>query len=832
MRGMKPTALLRLISMKITLAGMAILLLGSCTFSLVDMPNLFPATQTPSYGNPPPATPMPRAEMTFQVTLPAPLLPGESLVLSVVDEVTGLSMNPVNHAMQAVDGLHYTVTIQFPVHSVVKYRYIKQASFPQLEDDPLDRPIRYRMVHVNGMGSVTDTIASWVGEPFSGSTGRVSGTVTDTNGVPLTNIMVVIGGQQVLSDSTGTFVLDPVLASGTQNLVAYALDGGYSTFQQGAVIGSGQLTKVRITMAEAALVNMVFTVIVPGDTIGSVPIRMAGNLLQLGNTFADLNGGLSTVATRMPTLTPMADGRYSLSLMLPAGADVHYKYTLGDGFWNAEHNTGGGFVVRQLIVPQSQESVAVGDLVQTWQAGGNSSPISFEVSVPDSTPVTDIISIQFNPYGWTEPIPMWPLGNHKWVYTLYSPLNMLGSFEYRYCRNDQCGVADDASTPAGHIGRQVTTSLAPQDLRDTVQAWAWMEKGSDEPVVGVSVQARSPFWAGIEFQNGYDPTWQAWMPLALQNVQGIHADWVVLTPSWSYSLANPDSFSPLPGRDPLWNDTVETIKQARAGNLNVAIFPTAQFPVDADQWWLLSSSDATWWNTWFERYQAFALYHADLAAMNGAQALILGGEWIVPALPGSQGAATDAGTRWTALVAAVRGHYQGPLFWALEYSGGAPAIPGFVSLFDGIYVLWNTPLSTADTPTVAELQTRAGELLDSDLLPLSTTLNKPIIIALASPSVNGTAIACLPDGGGGCLAWTVLNQPAVDQTGLTLNLRAQADVTQALLGAINERAWLGGFVSRGYYPPVSLLDKSASVHGKPAADLLWYWFKMIRGISP
>ena len=71
-----------------------------------------------------------------------------------------------------------------------------------------------------------------------------------------------------------------------------------------------------------------------------MPIRLAGNLYQLGDTFGDLQGGLSTVATRMPVLAPLPDGRYSITLALPAGADIRYKYTLGDGFWNAEHSYG------------------------------------------------------------------------------------------------------------------------------------------------------------------------------------------------------------------------------------------------------------------------------------------------------------------------------------------------------------------------------------------------------------------------------------------------------------------------------------------------------------
>ncbi len=108
-------------------------------------------------------------------------------------------------------------------------------------------------------------------------------------------------------------------------------------------------------------------------------MRIAGNLLELGNTFADLKGGLSTIADRMPVMALQPDGRYSMTISLPVGAYVQYKYTLGDGFWNAEHKTTGEFQLREMIVP-AQDTV-IQDQVATWQAG-NSSPILFEVTVP------------------------------------------------------------------------------------------------------------------------------------------------------------------------------------------------------------------------------------------------------------------------------------------------------------------------------------------------------------------------------------------------------------------------------------------------------------------
>ncbi len=141
------------------------------------------------------------------------------------------------------------------------------------------------------------------------------------------------------------------------------------------------------------------------------------------------------------------DGHYSATISLPVGAYVQYKYTLGDGFWNAEHKSTGEFVLRELIVPAQDTSIQ--DTVETWHAGA-SSPILFQATVPSTTPVSDIVYIQFNPYGWTEPIPMWPLGNNQWAYQLYSPLDMLGAFHYRYCRNGQCDSADDYRPRRAH----------------------------------------------------------------------------------------------------------------------------------------------------------------------------------------------------------------------------------------------------------------------------------------------------------------------------------------------------------------------------------------------
>ncbi|HKI54131.1 MAG TPA: hypothetical protein VJ987_08380, partial [Anaerolineales bacterium] len=103
------------------------------------------------------------------------------------------------------------------------------------------------------------------------------------------------------------------------------------------------------------------------------------------------------------------------------------------------------------------------------------------------------------------------------------------------------------------------------------------------------------------------------------------------------------------------------------------------------------------------------------------------------------------------------------------------------------------------------------------------------IIGLSYPSSSNSATGCIPDAGGTCLDWTALNRPKDDLTSVNLDLQQQFDIYDAMFNAINARSWVSGIVSRGYYPPVELQDKSASVHGKPAADLLWYWFPRLLG---
>lgn len=810
------------------------LIVTACQISLFQPPSGGP-TQ-PSGPVVPSPTPQPRAQTTFIISIPEPLAAGESLTLSILDEVTGLSFNAVNYPMQAKDSFTYTATVALPMNAVIKYRYIRQSGRPILEDTALDAPIRYRLYYVAGPGGVQDIVGSWEDKTYTRPTGGIQGRVTNVDtGASVPSLLVTAGGVQSITDSAGRFDLQG-LPTGTHNLVVYSLDGIYQPFEQGALVAEKLNTTVdQLKVKASPLVHVTFNVTAPNDIQGA-PIRIAGNLIELGNTFADMKGGMNTVADRMPIMALQPDGHYQVTLSLPVGAYVQYKYTLGDGFWNAEHKATGEFKLHEFVVPA--QDILIQDIVATWQAG-NSAPILFEVTVPSTTQVSDIIYIQFNPYGWTEPIPMWPLGNDKWAYKLYGPLNMLGTFHYRYCRNGQCGSADDLATAGDSVkGREISTSLISQDIQDTVDKWAGLDHTDPTTLVGSTIPARpSGFMTGVEFQSTYQPNWSYYNPQAVQNVQALGANWVIFTPSWTFKRSSPLEFGTNPGQDPFWLDSAIMVSQARAMNLNVALFPIPRFTTTVADFWKNAPRDGAWWQNWFDHYRAFAVNYADLATQSGSQAIILGGDWLDPAMPGglladgtSSGVPADADVRWKAIVAEIRQHFNGKVLWALPYTPGKfQTSLVFLQDTDGVYLLWNAALTKQAGASKTDMATQAAKLLDNEVSALPLLINKPLIIALAYPSASGAASGCLSDGKGGCLDWTALSQPN-NPGSVSVDLQAQADIYEVMLNAVNTRPWVGGIVTRGYYPPAMLQDKSASVHGKPAADLLWYWFPRLTGV--
>jgi hypothetical protein len=421
---------------------------------------------------------------------------------------------------------------------------------------------------------------------------------------------------------------------------------------------------------------------------------------------------------------------------------------------------------------------------------------------------------------------------------LYSPLNLFSAASYRYCRNEQCGSADAAETRgASAAGKTFSPSVDPQRLEDTITAWAWMDPPAEPVIVSSDPvnQRRPDFLAGIELTPLYHPSYQPYTIWAFQNIHTIGANTVILSPTWHMVHQAPPVMAPLAGSDPLWTDTTQMALQAQQSGLKILVHPQLQYQGTPESWWQAAPRDAGFWDTWFTNYRTFLLYHADLATQSGAEALIIGDDSLIPALPGgvladgsSSNAPEDAALRWQTLLGDLRRRYTGKVFWLVSYAGRLPPVPDFLSNMDGLYIEMSAPLAGSDTAQIADLETSLAASLDGDILGLQTKTNLPIYLGLRHPSTAGGFDGCITSNDT-CLDAGAFLSPAVEPAGTSLSLKEQADAYSALLNLVNQRSWITGFFAVGYHPQVELRDQSTSVRGKPALDALWYWYPRMLG---
>ena len=390
-------------------------------------------------------------EVIFNALLPESSPLGNAVQFTLLDEVTGFELNK-QFLDPTTSGDHsVSITLSVPPGTLVKYRYTRQsASGPVDEVSASGQAISYRAYLVDGPGHVAyDVVAAWSDLPSERPTGQVSGTVTETGGdLPIAGVVVVAAGLQTRTDGEGRFLITG-LPQGLHNILVYSPAGSHMPFQQGALVAAASETPANIQLTRSQTASVTLFMTPPEDHTPSTPVFLAGNL----DAFAG-----------RPVLALQPDGRYSLTLDLPTGVDIRYKYTLGDGFWNTEHRGEGAFVLRHLVIPPGAVTIEIEDQIASWTAG-TSAPIWFELTASGDALLA---YIQFNFGEWSTPLPMWPLGAGHWAYKLYSPTNFAEPLEYRYCLDAACTIleADPSQT------RTVSgNSENLQQTQDRVEAW-------------------------------------------------------------------------------------------------------------------------------------------------------------------------------------------------------------------------------------------------------------------------------------------------------------------------------------------------------------------------
>ena len=286
-----------------------------------------------------------------------------------------------------------------------------------------------------------------------------------------------------------------------------------------------------------------------------------------------------------------------------------------------------------------------------------------------------------------------------------------------------------------------------------------------------------------------------------------------------------------------FQDVEKIGKIAGEYKLEVALFPKVIYNMPIIEWWHNSDAnrDEGWWQIYFERYQNFIIHNAIQAHQINASAIIV--EDPIPNylyMSGQDSTKTEyiesqiIQDHWLTMISEIRKNYTGAIIWAIGYDDLLPGdLPPYLGTVDQLYIEISPPLGfTEDSCNALSL----SDILDNDVKTVFNNFNKPITIALNYPSITDVNCAFIDenvfsqDSSTHEIEMSMYNNYQVD-------LLAQANFYNELFIAVNERDWISGVVSDSYYPPISLMDKTASVHGKPAADVLWFWFTNMLEVS-
>lgn len=765
----------------------------------------------------------PSVDIHFSIHLPSPLNNNEKVGLEILDEVTGLPYNSHLYEMIMVNGQEYSLDLSFPTGSVIQYRYMRIGNSITPEATSGGDQVRYRLLFVKNETLITDFLNTWQDTPFTSTTGSLFGAVLDSaSGQPIADILVSAAGNLTFTDANGRFRIDGI-SPGVHNVVFYALDGRYQTFQQGANIVSGLTTPANVSLTSRSMVKVTFHVTAPNDALG-VPIYFAGNLIQLGNTFSDLYGGMSVKAKQLPMLTPQEDGTYLLSIDLYAGTDLRYKFTLGDGYWNAEQQADGGFVVRQLIVPD--QSITLEQTIISWRTPGIG-PVTFNVSIPTEASPADEKYIQLKSGLWTEPLPLWPLGNGIYLFILFSPLDDSLPISYRFCRNEDCDQAANAESLISEAN--VTLSMTAQSINVTITEWQnWKPAVQPTEVIAANIPVKSSsYQTWIELTPEMTPSWRVYAPIGISKLSEIGVKTVLLSPQWYFSWEN-GQVAPIMGKTPFKTDLSSILDSVLGLGMESGLFPRLAPTETIQDAWMSETHSADWWNDWFSSYRQFILNYAQIAAEKQVNWFVIGGKDVMPAFPGgvfADGYASDVpedfDDQWLQLISEIRSVYNGNLVWAANAQVSMDPLPHFVNLMDALYITVDSPIANNSNPTSDEILFNFSAVMNTQVYDAYISTQKPVIVGLAYPSVDGSATGCLMldancSNDGIFLENEIKSYP--------IDLDEQVLIYNVVLPVLSSQDWINGIALRGFDPTIINMDGASTLNGKPALDVIWYWF--------
>jgi hypothetical protein len=768
---------------------------------------------------------------SFFVELSEPLPADSQLSLEWVDPLNAHQLNPSYEVMQPVDELHYQLDVPSKKGTLLQYRFIQTGKANEIEVGADGQVLPSRFYYITNHSRIQDKVLGFTASLSSVPLGRMEGTLRlKGSGQPAAGAIVTVSGISTTTSVDGKFKLEGIPA-GTQNVTVFSPAGDFEPFEQQAIIEEKNVTPMDVVLDARKLVNVTFIVTTPKGTPPLAALYLYGNLTTMGDSFAGLFGGTSLIQNRALRLTKQSENEYLVVLQLPIDTEVHYLYSLGDTFWNSETSQTGQANRRSFFV--SRQDMVIEDKVEAWITP-NFKPVSFKFTPPASTQATDRIQIQFNAYGWMDPLEMWPVGDGTYEFTLVNPLNFSTPVNYRFCRSEMCGTTDPENQQDKQLSFSATTT--EQILETTADQWSLWIPNSDPTTVTTenSMPRDSGFHAIVEMTDSYRPSWQAYYDSSLDGAIGLNANTVIIPVTWTFRSASPVWLANNLSQDPSIEDIRIEVTRAKAKGLQVYLKAETRYSTTADDFWNNFSSDQTGWDQWFTEITNFYRSIAQLSLISQADGLILGDETVSQIIGKTNDIdgimdeyPDNANDRWQGIFSEIRTLYPGECLLALNFDDLQD--PGNLPLdrMDGIYLL-NLGRIAESAGDVKSYSEKIGLKLDDVLDPIFGDNGKKIWLGVDFPSVVSSYLGCI-EFAEKCMLPSVLNFPAPIQPELAVSLQEQANLYNAVLPEVNRRAWVDGVSTRRYLITGNNQDQSSSIRGKPAADIVWYWYSSYTG---
>ena len=180
---------------------------------------------------------------------------------------------------------------------------------------------------------------------------------------------------------------------------------------------------------------------------------------------------------------------------------------------------------------------------------------------------------------------------------------------------------------------------------------------------------------------------------------------------------------------------------------------------------------------------------------------------------------------WIDIINQCKKIYAGEIVLAIPFSQMNKEKANIIRASDAIYIILDQPFDMGnDSEFYIHSKIAASLFLRSEISEIKDQFVKPIYIGISYPSDGMLISSCDTSRQLFCLDFSPMNA----QSPMVSDQQVQVDFYNALLSEIMACPFVNGVFSRSFFYPLKLSDQSSSIYGKPAMDVLWYWYTGIK----